>query len=156
MTVVLQPMTAERFTSWNEHLVAAYAQDKVDAGNWPHEGALERSAQENAERLPQGPDTPGHDLFSAMVDGREVGVIWLFTDPGAATPETVIYDIEIEPAERGRGYGRELLAAAEGWCADHSIATLRLHVFGHNTVALALYESSGFEATNISMAKQIR
>lgn len=156
MSLTLEPMTPERFVSWNEHQITAFAQDKIDAGNWPEEGAIERSAKENAELLPKGLETPGHDLFAAMVDGREVGTLWLFTDPVLSPPETFIYDIEVEPGERGRGFGRELLEAAEGWCADHSIGVLRLHVFGFNKVAIGLYESAGFETTNIRMAKQIR
>lgn len=156
MTLTLEPMSAERFILWNEHLVVSFAQEKVEAGNWPEEGSVERAARENAELLPQGVATPGHDLFVAVVDGEEVGVLWLFTDPALPTPETFIYDIEVVEGRRGEGLGRELLAAAEAWCADHSIATLRLHVFAFNTTAVSLYESSGFEITNLNMAKQIR
>lgn len=156
MSLTLEPMTPERFVSWNEHQITAFAQDKIDAGNWPEDGALERSARENAVLLPQGLDTPGHDLFVGTVDGREVGTLWLFTDPALTPPETFIYDIEVDPSRRGEGLGRELLEAAEGWCADHSIGVLRLHVFGFNDVAISLYESAGFETTNINMAKQIR
>lgn len=156
MTVVLQPMTAGRFEAWHEYFVAAYAHDKVDAGNWPEAGSLERSAREIAAMLPNGVDTPAHDLFTGVVDGREIGTVWLCTDPDPSAAETFIYDIEVDASERGRGFGRGLLEAVEGWCADHSIATLRLHVFGGNDAAIGLYESSGFETTNISMAKQIR
>ncbi|MEJ7633234.1 GNAT family N-acetyltransferase [Aeromicrobium sp.] len=156
MTVTLEPMTAERFVSWREHHVAAYAEEKVASGNWPAEGAAERAAKENAELLPQGVETPAHDLFIGVVDGREIGFLWLFTDPAPAAPEISIYDIEVVEGQRGKGYGRGLLEAAEGWCADHSIAVLKLHVFGFNTTAISLYESSGFETTNVAMAKRIR
>ncbi|VXC10154.1 conserved hypothetical protein [Aeromicrobium sp. 9AM] len=149
-------MSPERFVSWQEHLVVAFAKEKVDSGNWPAEGALERSVKENAQDLPQGLDTPGHDIFVALVDGEEVGVLWLFTDPELTVPTTMIYDIEVGEAHRGKGLGRELLTAAEEWCADHSIGVLKLHVFANNTAAVSLYESAGFEATNINMAKQIR
>jgi GNAT superfamily N-acetyltransferase len=149
-------MSPERYVSWNERLIVEFAKEKVDSGNWPSEGALERSAKENARDLPQGLDTPGHDIFVGLVDGEEVGVLWLFTDPALKTPETMIYDIEIVEQYRGKGLGRELLTAAEEWCADHSIGLLKLHVFAKNTTAVSLYESAGFEATNINMAKRIR
>ncbi len=148
-------MSPERFISWNKRLIVEFATEKVDSGNWPAEGALERSARENARDLPQGLDTPGHDIFVGLVDGVEVGVLWLFTDPALKTPETMIYDIEVDETRRGEGLGRELLSAAEEWCADHSIGLLKLHVFAHNSTAVSLYESAGFEATNINMAKQI-
>ncbi len=156
MSVILEPMTSEQFAGWNERLVVSYAQEKVDAGTWPEEGSVERSARENAALLPQGVDTAAHDLFVGTVDGREIGWLWLFTDPALVAPETFIYDIEVAESERGNGLGRELLEAAEAWCADHSVGVLRLHVFAHNTTAVSLYESSGFETTDLSMAKQIR
>ena len=155
MSVTLHPMTPERYLAWNERLIVEFAKEKVDSGNWPAEGALERSSRENAQDLPQGLDTPGHDIFVGLADGEEVGVLWLYTNPSLKVPETMIYDIEIAESRRGTGLGRELLAAAEEWCAGHGIGLLKLHVFAHNTAAVSLYESAGFEATNINMAKQI-
>ena len=40
-------------------------------------------------------------------------------------------------------------------CAGHDIGVLKLHVFANNIAAVNLYESAGFEATNINMAKVI-
>lgn len=154
--MILEPMTAARFPSWNDQLVVSYAREKVESGSWLEDGAVERSRREQLELLPDGVDTVGHDLFVGIVDGEEVGVLWLFTDPDLAVPETFVYDIEVWAEHRGRGLGRELLEAAEGWCADHSVGVLRLHVFAHNEIAIGLYESSGFETTSLTMAKTIR
>ncbi|MCW2824386.1 MAG: family N-acetyltransferase [Aeromicrobium sp.] len=154
--MILEPMTAERFGPWNDQLVLSYAREKVESGSWLEDGAVARSCREQAELLPDGVDTDGHDLFVGTVDGVEVGVLWLFTDPDLTVPETYIYDIEVRADHRGRGLGRELLEAAEGWCADHSIGVLRLHVFAHNETAIGLYETSGFGTTSHTMAKTIR
>ncbi|MCW2748995.1 MAG: family N-acetyltransferase [Aeromicrobium sp.] len=148
-------MSAERYVSWNEALVASFADEKVKAGNWPTEGALERAVAENANELPDGLDSVGHDIFVGTVDGQEIGFLWLFTNPALAVPETFIYDIEVRAEHRGKGYGRGLLEAAERWCTEHGVVTLRLHVFGFNTPAINLYESAGFEITNLNMAKRI-
>ncbi|AWB91843.1 GNAT family N-acetyltransferase [Aeromicrobium chenweiae] len=156
MSLTLQPMNAELFASWMRHVMGWYAQGKVEAGSWPEDGAVERALRENAEQLPQGLDTPHNDFFVGTVDDREVGYLWLYTDPAQTPPATAIQAIEVLEGERGQGLGRELLEAAEGWCADHSIQTLRLHVFGRNTTAINLYESAGFETTNVLMAKTIR
>lgn len=51
MTVTLEPMSAERFILWNGHFVARSARHKIGAGTRPEDGALERSARENPERL---------------------------------------------------------------------------------------------------------
>ena len=149
-------MTRDRYLAWNERLIVEFAKEKVDSGNWPAEGALERSVRQNKQDLPEGLATPGHDILVGRAGGEEVGVLWLFTGPQREVPETVIYDSEIVEAHRGKGLGRELLTAAEEWCADHSVGLLKLHVFAKNTTAVSLYESAGVEATNINMAKQIR
>ncbi|MCD9197391.1 GNAT family N-acetyltransferase [Aeromicrobium wangtongii] len=156
MSLTLQPMTPEQFASWNEKLIVSYAHDKVEAGAWPERGAVERSRHDIGADLPLGLDTPGHDLFVARSEGRDVGWLWLATDTTGPAPQAFIHDIEVVEGERGRGLGRALLEAAEAWCADHSIAVLKLHVFAHNEAAVGLYESSGFETTDLSMAKQIR
>ena len=45
---------------------------------------------------------------------------------------------------RRMGIGRALLDAAVDWARGAGIRKLELHVFPHNTPAIALYESYGF------------
>jgi GNAT superfamily N-acetyltransferase len=99
--------------------------------------------------------TPGHDLFVGTVDGEVVGNLWLFTDPNQSVPHTFIYDIEILESHRGRGLGRALLEAAEVWCAERGVSSVRLNVFAPNTTARALYESAGYAPTSMHMMKRI-
>ncbi|MCW2800737.1 MAG: family N-acetyltransferase [Aeromicrobium sp.] len=153
--VELEPMSAERFVSWNTALIASFAEEKVRAGNWPAEGALERSAEQCAKELPDGLDSVGHNIFIGAVDGQEIGFLWLHTDPALAVPETFIFDIEVAAEHRGKGYGRGLLEAGERWCVEHGVTALKLHVFGFNTTAIKLYETSGFEITNLNMTKRL-
>jgi GNAT superfamily N-acetyltransferase len=156
MSVTLQPMTPAQFVAWNDKLVVSYARDKVKAGAWPEHGAVERSRDDIGADLPHGVDTPGHDMFVARSGNRDVGWLWLATDTTGPAPQAFIHDIEVVEDEHGSGLGRALLEAAEAWCADHSIGVLKLHVFAHNEAAVGPYESSGFETTDLSMAKQIR
>ena len=155
MTVTLEPMSAERFVPWTEQQIRDYAQEKVEAGVWAEEDALASSAAEQAELLPDGLDTAGHDIFVATVDGVEVGNLWLFTNPATRVRETFIYNIEVDEAHRGKGLGRALLTAAEQWCAAHGATAVRLNVFSFNTTAISLYESAGFVPTNMNMMKRI-
>ena len=71
--IELQPMSPAEFQVYLERSIAEYADDKVKAGNWPQEGALERSRQEFNKYLPQGLDTPANFLRS-------------LTDPETGTP----------------------------------------------------------------------
>ena len=155
MTVTLEPMSAEHFAEWNEQLVVSYAREKVEAGVWTEEHALDLSRSEQTTSLPQGMQTPGHDLFVGTVDGEVVGNLWLFTDPRQPMRDTFIYDIEIDEAHRGKGLGRALLTAAESWCAEHGSASVRLNVFSFNTTAISLYESAGYSPTSMRMMKRI-
>ena len=148
-------MPEEYFAAWNERLVGEYAREKVEAGLWTEEHALELSRAEQAAALPAGLSTPGHDLFVAVLDGEVVGHLWLFTDPTQPVRDTFIYDIEILEPYRGRGLGRALLEAAESWCAEHGSASVRLNVFAPNTTARALYESAGYAPTSTHMMKRI-
>jgi len=155
MTLTLEPMSGDYFAAWNARLVVEYAREKVEAGLWPEEHALELSRAEQAESLPDGRATPGHDLFVGVVDGEVTGNLWLYTDPTQPVQSTYIYDIEILEAHRGRGLGRALLDAAESWCAEHGSASVRLNVFAPNTTARSLYESAGYEPTSTHMMKRI-
>jgi hypothetical protein len=66
-----------------------------------------------------------------------------------------IYDIQVVPARRRRGYGWALLDAAEREAQRRGADAIGLNVFGGNTAALGLYESSGYHVAAIRMRKPI-
>ena len=66
-----------------------------------------------------------------------------------------IYDIELLESSRGKGYGRATMLAAELTVKEKGYSKLGLHVFGHNKVARGLYESLGFQTTNVIMSKEL-
>jgi hypothetical protein len=47
------------------------------------------------------------------------------------------------------------MLAGESYAGDHGATTLSLHVFGHQTVTRAMYESLRCQTTNINMAKSL-
>jgi ribosomal protein S18 acetylase RimI-like enzyme len=55
-----------------------------------------------------------------------------------------IQTIEVLPAQRGQGAGRELLMRLEKSARDAEAVTLWLHVDAENASAIRLYETSGF------------
>jgi len=75
---------------------------------------------------------------------------WAAPPPGAW-----LYDIEIAPEQRGKGYGRGLLAALERQLASLRVESLGLNVFADNPVARRLYESSGYDVTTQNMTKTL-
>lgn len=86
--------------------------------------------------------------------GEPVGLVWVALDrprPG----EAWIYDIRVNPEHQGKGYGRALLHAAEQEAARHRSQAIGLNVFGTNTIARRLYESSGYQVTAMNMRKEL-
>jgi ribosomal protein S18 acetylase RimI-like enzyme len=150
----LRSMTVAEFETFRARLVPEYAAAHVRAGNWAAGQAETLAARQLDDLLPAGPDTPGMLLLVASTSGGEpVGLVWVALDrrPG----EAWIYDIQVNPEQRGKGYGRALLQAAEQEAAQHGSKAIGLNVFGTNTVARQLYESSGYEITAINMRKQL-
>jgi GNAT superfamily N-acetyltransferase len=151
----LRPMTVEEFTTYRARLIPAYAADHVEAGDWNPDEAEALAARAVDDLLPAGPQAPGMLLLNAEnADGEQVGLVWIalnHSGPGSAW----IYDIQINPEHQGKGYGRALLHAAEGQARQHDSSTMGLHVFGANTVARNLYESSGYQATSLIMRKPL-
>jgi ribosomal protein S18 acetylase RimI-like enzyme len=151
----LRPVTAAEFDAWRARLIPGYAADKVRAGDWSEAEAESNATEQTDNLLPAGAETPGMLLLTAETpEGELVGVVWVALDrdrPGAAW----IYDIEVHPEQRGKGYGRALLQAAERYSAQHGATEIGLNVFGPNAVARGLYESSGYEITAINMRKRL-
>jgi ribosomal protein S18 acetylase RimI-like enzyme len=151
----LRPMTSAEFNIWRARILPGYAAAHVRAGVWSAGEADSRAAKLIGNLLPVGVETPGMLLLSAETpDGSSVGMVWLVLDrprPGAVW----IHNIEIFSDHRGKGYGRELLEAAEQHSMKHGAEEIGLNVFGGNTVASSLYESSGYEISSLQMRKRL-
>ncbi len=92
---------------------------------------------------------PKEHAFLAGIDagGRRAGWMWIgpLTGTFAHLRKRWLYEIAVDEPLRGQGYGRSLLAAAERYLAAPGIEVLGLNVFRWNSVAVALYSSSGYE-----------
>jgi ribosomal protein S18 acetylase RimI-like enzyme len=149
----IRPMTTDEFDAFLERSIREYAAEHVRAGNWSPSQAEELAAQEMNDLLPNGVDTPGMLLLAAeTARAGLIGIVWVELWHRRTTGAW-IYDIEIIPEQRGRGYGRALLLAAEREVQKHGVKSIALHVFGGNAAAKKLYESSGYEVTSLSMRK---
>jgi ribosomal protein S18 acetylase RimI-like enzyme len=148
-------MTTAEFAALRDRLIPGYAADKIRAGEWPEDQAEALAAKQTAELLPEGPDTPGMLLLTADdPEGQPVGLVWVALDQ-PREGEAWIYYIEVNPEHRGQGHGRALLQAAEQQAVRHGATQIGLNVFGGNTVARNLYESSGYRTTQITMRKEL-
>ena len=73
-----------------------------------------------------------------------VGRLSIARDPHPASAHVADLGLMVARHHRRRGAGRALMLAAERWAGRAGIAKLELHVFPHNTPAIALYESLGY------------
>jgi ribosomal protein S18 acetylase RimI-like enzyme len=142
--VVVRPMTAERFTTFAAASEAAFAADLAASGRYSAEDAAVESHRQMQLELPDGVASEGQELFTAEVDGVEVGVLWIGVRSRGGRPHGFILDIEIADDQRRRGYGRDVMHAAEREAVRLGAGSIGLHVFGFNTGAIRLYESLGY------------
>jgi len=153
----LTPMTPPEFDAFWERAIPEYAEEKVRAGNWLADGALEQAFGAFRELLPNGLATPGNHLFSIELSatGQTAGLIWLAEERSGAPPTGAIFELYVEEGFRRRGIARQAMLAIEPIARQFGLQSLRLHVFGHNAPARALYESLGYGVTNVNMAKPL-
>jgi len=152
----LVPMTQAEFEAWLPVAIATYASETAASGRWTREESAERSRQEHERLLPQGLATPNHQLWSITraSDHKPVGVLWIEAQQ-SPVPTAFIYNVEIYPEYRRRGYAEQAMTNLEDAARRMGLRQIRLHVFGHNSAARPLYEKLGYEPTNIMMAKQL-
>ncbi|MFF2202750.1 GNAT family N-acetyltransferase [Streptomyces sp. NPDC058145] len=145
-----RPMTPAEFAAWQEHETEDYAR------MWIERGVSEAAAYAKARRdhetlLPHGQST-GNTRFSVLEHaGTRVGVLWLALQEDKA----FVFDVETDPAHRGRGHGRTLMLLAERQAIAAGRPVLGLNVFAGNAPAERLYESLGYETTVSALTKPL-
>jgi GNAT superfamily N-acetyltransferase len=127
----------------------------VEFGGMERPAAEAKAARDYLTTLPEGMETPGHWIFVAEDDGRRVGTVWFAERVLDGRTIAWLYEIEVDQAERGRGYGRAAMEAFEHEAARRGLSRLELNVFGGNDVARALYRSLGWHETSVHMAKDV-
>lgn len=155
--VRLEPLPARALDDYLASLLKEYAEDHVRDGQWSAEEAPEKARAEVAGLLPRGLDTPDHYFRSIVADpeGNPVGRLWYALRRDGGPPHLFIYDLLVFETERGHGYGEAALRALEPVARELGVPRIALHVFGHNTGAIRLYERVGYRATNVLMSKSV-
>jgi len=151
--VKLDPLQQEDFERFLDREIREYAADHIRNGNWSPEGALERSKKEFEHYLPDGIHSKDQYLYSIIDDnGSKIGVLWV----QVRDQKAFIFDFVIDEAFRGKGYGKQALAAMDEKLLSMNVASVELHVFGDNITAQELYKKAGFQITGIHMNKKLK
>lgn len=152
--LALRPMTDEEYTQFMAFLEEDYPRDRSRNLGTPLEEERAASHKQINDLLPQGVQTPGH-FFWMVVDegGGAVGRLWVAVD--AAKGQAFIYDIAIDAARRGNGYGRQTLELLDTEVRRLGLRRIALNVFGDNSVAQHLYRTAGYHPVAILMRKDL-
>jgi GNAT superfamily N-acetyltransferase len=100
-------------------------------------------------------------ILIAEVDGRTVGWALAHDGPGelfmteAERRHGFLAEIYVEPAARGRGHGKALIAACEDWARARGHKLLMIGVLSQNTRAIRAYEGAGYTPYNLMLRKYL-
>jgi len=94
-------------------------------------------------------------VFVVEADGENVGELWLAEGATSLGRCLWIYDIRIDEAHRGGGYGKAAMLRVEAEARQQGYTRVGLNVFGRNEIARNLYRSLGYEENSIFMSKPV-
>jgi ribosomal protein S18 acetylase RimI-like enzyme len=102
------------------------------------------SAEVIATRFAQGPQ------WVAIIDGRPVGTVSVFPEPG----HLYIRSMAVLPETQGAGVGKNLLDAVEVYAIEAGFERLFLHTTYFSKSAIRLYEKCGFKWVGDTTAEE--
>jgi ribosomal protein S18 acetylase RimI-like enzyme len=151
----LRPATQEEFDDWLPRQEAGYAEHIMASGQMPPEAAREKARRDTRRSFSAGLDTPGQVVFRVIAKDVPVGWLWLAV-PGPDDPAMAwVYNVSVDEAFRGRGYGRKAMLLAEDEARARGMTSIGLNVHGSNKVAISLYDSLGYAVTAQQMKKPL-
>jgi ribosomal protein S18 acetylase RimI-like enzyme len=111
----------------------------------------ERKTAEDTASLPEGVESNALEAD----DGRRVGTMFFAERRYYGEPRMFLYDLWVDPDERGRGYGRAAMEALEAEARSRGLPVVEFNVWGGNAVARSLYRTLGYEERSVSMGKNV-
>lgn len=143
----------QEYEEWVAREITGYAADITGSGSLPAERAREAAVRSYDELLPRGLDTPGHSMCVIEDHGVTVADIWL--RHGEAPGFAYVFSVEVRPEHRGHGYGRAAMLVGEDMARAGGDSCVGLNVFGHNHVAIRLYESMGYRCVEATRSIEL-
>ena len=152
--VMLRPMTVPEYNAFMAALRVSYGAERAQAEDFPLDLAQAEADAQIAQLLPQGIRTPYHYFWRIIAeDGEAVGSLWV--NHKLSDHRAFIYDIEIDDAQRGKGYGEAAMRELETAMRFKHVTHIGLSVFGFNTTARALYDKLGYQVAATYMIKRL-
>jgi GNAT superfamily N-acetyltransferase len=98
-----------------------------------------------------------YETFVAECDGDVVGFVgvtwkWSYTEDH---PRAQLLALVVDPAERGRGTGAALVAAAEAWGRRQGAGAIHVTTALHRERTHRFYERLGYDKTGLRYVKKL-
>lgn len=153
--ISLSQMTQSEYDAWYARSAINYRDEIIKNGSTLEE-AQKKSDEDFLRLLPEGLSTPDQYVLAIRENHSQfIGTLWFGIRGPADNRKAYIYDIILDESTRGKGYGRKAMVLLEDKVKALGLKHIGLHVFGHNKVARQLYESLGYEITNLNMEKTL-
>ena len=152
----ITPMSEAEYNVWAPRSREGYAADKMKANGLTKEEAGKIAEADFARLLPDGLKSPDNFLFTIKDEKQNIaGFCWFVVRGAENNRRAFVCDIVVEEAYRGKGCGKQMMRHMEGEAKSMGLKRIGLHVFGFNEIAIGLYESLGYETTDLVMEKSL-
>lgn len=149
-------MTLSEFQSFYDRSLTEFAKQYSEDTDILMEQSLLKAQAEILKYFPDGFETKDQHVYHLKNEALiSVGYLWFGIQQKLNKKNVFIYDLLIEEPFRGLGYSKIILKWLELETKQLGIKEISLHVLGYNDRARALYQSCGFEITNLYMSKKI-
>jgi len=116
------------------------------------EAGLTREWNPPVADLTRALDGPNSTVLGGFLDDRLVGTVMVGHDGHRGW----VYYLAVATAARGRGLGRDLMAAAESWLVDRGAVKVQLMVRESNAAVSGFYDRIGYEDAHVRvLAKRL-
>ncbi len=151
----VRPLRDDEFEQWLPLMRDGYAASMIAHAGMAADAAHEKAATDAEQLFPAGRPSPEQQVFAVEADGERVGNLWVSERDTEHGRILWIFDVDIDEAYRGRGYGRAAMLFAEEEARRRGLGGVALNVFGGNEVARGLYRSLGYAERAIFMHKPV-
>jgi GNAT superfamily N-acetyltransferase len=146
----VRPMTDAEYGPWLARERDSVVRSLVERGV-PEPEACAKADRGHARFLPDGLATENTLISVLEHQGSPVGTLWLALWPDQA----FVLSVEVGAEHRGRGHGRSLMLHAEAQAVEGGKDRVALNVYAGNTPAERLYDSLGYETTELYLYKDL-
>ena len=154
MSVTLQQMTPQQFSSYTERSKRVYAEGMFDEGEYnTYEEAYRAAVNEVVSfysSFNPRESYHGFNIFSTT-ENAIVGILVIsFLEHRQKSQLVAFVDyIEVLAPYRRKGYAKDAMIAVEAFVTEHNLSIIDLNVMRHKKGARKLYQGLGYEKVRV-------